>query len=278
MLDFTKHKEHFERMLCAKNLCENTKKSYRCDVGIFFGYFKDKPSIKHINSNEVLDWLLTYDSYNTRKAKHCAVKWFYDWVINQPHKFDFVPYGKKEQILPIPLEESELQSMISICDNLKHKAILCLAYACGLRVSEIINLKILDVDSKAMVIHIHLAKGKKDRTVLLPEKLLILLRLYFKKYKPVEYLFNGQSGALQYSERSINLWLKELARKCGITKKVHIHLVRHSYATHSLEQGVDIRYIQELLGHSSPKTTSLYTHISKKHLRHLHSPINNMCF
>jgi integrase/recombinase XerD len=223
-----------------------------------------------------MDYLLTKIAPNTQRHAHSAIKLFYTNIIEQPFKFKRIPYAKIEKKLPQPLEESEIQGIINACTNLKHKAILYLAYACGLRVSEIINLEITHIDSKAMVINIILAKGKKDRIVPLPERLLFMLRDYYKQYRPLKYLFNGQSGAPQYSERSINMFLKALALSVGIKKNVHIHLLRHSYATHNLEHGVDIRYIQEILGHSSPTTTNIYTHCSRKTISNIQSPINNL--
>ena len=165
--------------------------------------------------------------------------------------------------------------MIACCENIKHKSIICLLYGCGLRVSEVINLKIKDIDSKANVIYIIAGKGKKDRIVMLDKQLLELLRKYYTEYKPKEYLFNGQFD-LQYSTRSINEFLKQIAIKAGVTGNIHAHLLRHSFATHSLEQGIDISYIQKLLGHNSIKTTLIYTHVSKSTIANIPSPLSHI--
>lgn len=275
MLDFSKHSEHFERMMSAKNLSENTKKSYRCDVGIFFGYFKDKLTIKHINSKEIIDWLLTYDTYNTRKSKHCAVKWFYDWVINQPHKFNHVPYGTREKNLPIVLSPDEVRRMFEVCTNKKHTVILALLYSCGLRVSELINLKWKHIDRSRMVINVIAGKGMKDRQVTLSPIMIQLLTIYYKEYKSIEYVLNGQTE-LQYTSRSVNEVLKQLAEKAGLNKRVYAHLIRHSNATHLLESGTDIHIIQKLLGHNNIKTTLNYTHISNTFISRVVTPLDSM--
>ena len=268
--------EKFIQWMRVKNLAETTIENYSSQVKSFLAYFKDIPRPIEVSGEQIMEYLLTKIKPNSQRHAHSAIKLFYTNIVGQPLKFKHIPYAQKEKKLPQPLEASEIQSIINVCTNLKHKAIICLAYACGLRVSEIINLKITDIDSKGMVINIIQAKGKKDRIVPLPQSLLELLRKYFKEYRPKIYLFNGQNDTPQYSERSINLFLKALAVKSGMTKNVHIHLLRHSYATHGLEQGTDIRYIQEILGHSSPKTTQIYTHVSRKAISKISSPINDL--
>jgi len=275
-MNILSHSEKFEKELRLKNYCDATVLNYVSQIKFFLSKFSDKKEPRDISSDEIKNYLLKTIQINTRRHQHSAIKLFYKFAIHQPLKFKHIEYARKEKKLPQPLEASEIQDIINVCTNLKHKAIICLAYACGLRVSEIINLKITNIDSKGMVINIIQAKGKKDRIVPLPQSLLELLRRYFKEYKPKEYLFNGQNDAPQYSERSINLFLKALAIKAGIIKNVHIHLLRHSYATHGLEQGTDIRYIQEILGHSSPKTTQIYTHVSRKAISNIKSPINDL--
>jgi integrase/recombinase XerD len=148
-------------------------------------------------------------------------------------------------------------------------------YSGGLRISEALNLKPADIDSRRMMIHIRSGKGKKDRITLLSGRLLALLREYYRLYKPSGYLFEGQMGG-QYSERSAQEVLKVAARKAGITRHVTLHTLRHSFATHLLENGADLRYIQSLLGHSSPKTTQIYTHITTKGFDQIRSPLDNL--
>lgn len=188
-------------------------------------------------------------------------------------KLAHIPWPKKEQKLPQPIEAEDIAKILSVCHNIKHRSIIYLLYGCGLRISEVINLKPEHIDSKSMVINIISGKGKKDRIVMLPEKLLFLRRQYFKAYKPKNFLFNGQFTE-QYSTRSINQFLKTYAQKAGINQNIHAHLLRHSFATHALEQGTDIRYVQKLLGHNNIKTTTIYTHVSRKTIANIPSPLN----
>ena len=173
------------------------------------------------------------------------------------------------------LATEEVASLIGEVGNVKHRAMLMAGYSAGLRVSEIVNLKIRDIDSKRMIIHIHGAKGKKDRLVPLSQKLLVVLREYVGQYKPKVYLFEGQGGAA-YSTRSVQLVLAAAKRKAGITKQGSVHSLRHSYATHLMESGTDIRFIQELLGHNSITTTMRYTHVSKKDIGKIESPLDKL--
>jgi len=186
-----------------------------------------------------------------------AIKFLYEKVLDK--KYDKVDFERprSERRLPQVIDRVFLLEQINKIKNIKHKSIIVLGYSCGLRVSEVCNLKLNDIDSKRMVINIYQSKGKKDRIVKLPMNLLILLREYYKSYKPKVYLFNGQNDSLQYSTESCNKLVKNY-----ISEDYHFHLLRHSYATHLLEMGIDLRYIQNQLGHSSSKTTEIYTHVS----------------
>ena len=167
--------------------------------------------------------------------------------------------------------------MFNVCENKKHKVILGLLYSCSLRVSELINLKWKDIDRSRMIINIIQAKGAKDRQVGLNQPLIDLLTEYYHQYKSVIYVLNGQNGVPQYSETSVNLVIKHLAEKAGIkNKRVYTHLIRHTSATHMLENGTDINLIQKLLGHSNVKTTNIYTHISHNLISKIPSPIQNI--
>lgn len=275
MLKFSNYQKDFEEMMLACNLSENTKKSYRCDVGIFFDYFKDKPTVKHINYKEIISWLLTYDTYNTRKAKHSALKWFYKWVIRQECKFNFIPYGKREHRLPIIIDTKDVQKLFDVCDNLKHECIMAVLFGTGVRVNELINIKISDIETKSedKVIRI-IGKGNKERLVNLSDKLLQKLRKYYKQYKPIVWLFENDLTHKKYTASSIRAFLKSFKYKAGVTAPVTPHKYRHSYATALLEAGTDLRVIQELLGHSSSKTTEIYTHVSRKAVARVYSPLS----
>ena len=165
--------------------------------------------------------------------------------------------------MPVVLSEEDIVKIFKSMTNLKHKAILMVIYSAGLRISECINLRLKDVDSARMQIRIEQSKGKKDRYTLLSSKTLDVLRLYFKAYKPKEFLFEGQYGGT-YSTTSIQTFFREIVKRVGITKKVTVHSLRHSFATHLLENGTNLRYIQSLLGHSSSKTTEVYDTVLKK--------------
>ena len=182
---------------------------------------------------------------------------------------------KKEKKLPIVLSEEEITEILRQISNLKHKCIIYIIYSAGLRLSEVTNLQISDIDSKRKVITIRGGKGKKDRITLLSETILELLREYYKEYKPQKWLFEGQKGG-KYSPTSVQKIFKTALAKTKITKNASIHTLRHSFATHLLERGTDLRYIQELLGHSSPKTTEIYTHVTKKGIDKIKSPLDNL--
>lgn len=194
-------------------------------------------------------------------------------VFDQTLKIDYLFPKRTEQKLPKYLNREEVKKILAVVENLKHKAILSLLYGCGLRLTEVINLQINNIDSNNVVININQPKGKKDRQVMLPQALLPLLKAYFKKYRLKAYLFEGQSR-LRYSPRSVQIVLKEAAAKAKITKKVSPHILRHSFATHLLENGTDIRYIQQLLGHNSLNTTQIYTHITDVAKQRVQSPLD----
>ena len=200
---------------------------------------------------------------------------FYRLVLNIQLPIKHLYPTRKEHHLPEYLNKEEVKRLINSTDNLKHKCILEMLYSGGLRLSELLNIQLSYVDSKDMIIHIRMAKGNKDRKVMLSEVLLIDLRLYFTQYRPERFLFEGQNKE-QYSGKSVQNVVRQAAQKAGIKKQVTPHTLRHSFATHLLESGVDIRYIQELLGHQSVKTTEIYTHIVDISKSSIKSPLDLM--
>ncbi|WP_239023019.1 tyrosine-type recombinase/integrase [Pontibacter mangrovi] len=182
---------------------------------------------------------------------------------------------EKADRLPTVLSKQEVQRILSATANLKHRCLLQLLYAGGLRIGEVINLKITDVQSERNLLLIRGGKGKKDRTTLLSQKLLESLRAYYREYRPKVWLFEGQYGG-QYTTDSIRNVFKGCVQKAGLQKKVTPHSLRHSFATHLLEQGTNLRYIQSLLGHKSSKTTEIYTHITSHGLESIVSPLDNL--
>lgn len=274
-MDIVQAEKIFVQRMHSKNWSRATIDNYASQVRCFLREFKDRDRARNITANEIEQYLLNKTAVNSRKHARCAIQAFYKLVVQQPMKLAHVPWPKKEKKLPKPIEASDIQRMIQVCTNLKHKAIICLLYGAGLRVSEVLNLKPEHIDSKAMIINIIAGKGKKDRIVMLDDSLLQLLRNYYRKYQPKGYLFNGQFD-VQYSQKSINQFLKKYARLAGVCGNTHAHLLRHSFATHALEQGTDISYVQKLLGHNSIKTTLIYTHVSRKTIANIPSPLASL--
>jgi integrase/recombinase XerD len=174
------------------------------------------------------------------------------------------------------LSKEEIKFILDAHSNIKHKMMLSLIYSCGLRCGELLALEPVHIDSKRNIVLLKNSKGKKDRIVPLSPKILEMLRDYYKVYKPTVYLFEGRTTGLQYDARRLQLIIKQALQKTGITKPVTLHWLRHSYATHLLESGTDLRYIQELLGHNSSRTTEIYTHVSTKSLQQIKSPFDDL--
>ncbi len=204
-----------------------------------------------------------------------ALKFYYEKVLGKQKLFLNIPRPRKAKLLPKSLSTSEIKRMLNTISNKKHKLLLKMCYGMGLRVSELVNIKITDIDSDRMQVLVRRGKGKKDRYAILPDSILEELREYYREYKPTEYLFEGQKGS-QYSKRSVQQVFKNAMRKAKINKDIGIHSLRHSYATHLIEQGTDIRFVQDLLGHTSIKTTMIYTHLSDARKRKIKSPLDNL--
>lgn len=275
-MNIGKYIQMYSEDLRLKNYSKNTIENYCCQVELFLKHFEQlatKPS--EISERQIKEWLLQAQTINSRKHKLSALKLFYAITGKQPMKLKYIEYPRSEKKLPVVLSQEEVQRMFDVCTNIKHKVILSLLYACGLRVSELINLKWSHIDRSRMIINIIAAKGNKDRQVMLPESIIPLLEKYYFTYKPKEYVLNGQFE-LQYSDRSVNEIMKSLALKAGINKRVYTHLMRHCTFTHMVENGIDINLIQRLAGHASVKTTAIYTHISHNIVSKIQSPINRI--
>lgn len=267
-MNIPKYVELYRNDLKLKNYSENTIKNYTSQVDMFLRNHQElftEPS--KINEQSIKNWLLQFKTRNAMCHAISALKLFYSSTVKQPMKFKYIQYPRAEKKLPQIIEKEYLLERIAKISNKKHKAIISLAYSTGMRVSEVCNLKITDIDSKRMIITIRQSKGRKDRIVALSEKILEILRQYYIQYKPSEYLFNGQFD-LQYSPRSCNQIVKQY-----LGSEYHFHQLRHSNATALLEAGTDIRIIQKHLGHSSSKTTEIYTHVSTAVLQSMALPI-----
>jgi len=263
----TNYYEISKQKLKFLNYSENTSKTYLYYINEFLVGLDCDPS--RINSKNFNEHISTYRFKSTSHQNQIisSIAFLYKNVLCK--KYDKVSFDRprKEKKLPNILSKEHLVSKIGYIKNIKHKAIISIAYSCGLRVSEVINLKILDIDSSRMLIKVVGGKGNKDRYVPLSENMLILLRAYFKCSRPKEYLFNGQSS-LKYSATSCNKIVKRY-----ISEKHSFHSLRHSCFTHLLESGVDLRIIQKIAGHSSSKTTEIYTHVSNNLLSNISMPI-----
>lgn len=204
-----------------------------------------------------------------------AIKFYYDQILRREKFFVDIPRPKKPSTLPKAIAREDIKKMLDTTLNLKHNTMLRLCYGMGLRVSEIINLRIVDIDSRSMQVHIVRAKGKKDRYIPLPASILDQLRAYFSQYKPKEYLFEGQWGG-PYSARSAQKVFHQALERARINKQTGIHSLRHSYATHLLEAGTNIELIQKLLGHSDLKTTFIYTRVAAVQAQLVQSPLDRL--
>lgn len=263
---------------------ENTAKAYIPLFEEFINHFpkEDLDSLHDRHVMEFSRYLVAERKVSASYQNQAinAIKFYFEKVLGGRRKLYFVDRPIKEQTLPTVCSEEEIQQILSSIKNIKHKAILSTIYSAGLRIGELINLPITAIDSDRMQIRIEKAKGKKDRYTLLSPKLLILLREYFKKERPHFWLFEGSGSTrerpVQYAERSIQQILGRALKETGITKHVTVHTLRHSFATHLLENGTDLRYIQSLLGHSNPKTTQVYTHVTTKGFNQIQSPLDKL--
>lgn len=273
-MNIGKYIQLYSEDLKLKNYAKSSIENYCSQLSVFLNDFEKiatKPT--EISERQIKEWLLKTNTINSRKHKISAIKLFYHLTVKQPLKFKNIEYPRSEKKLPIVLSVDEIQKMFTVCENLKHKVILALLYSCGLRVSELINLKWSHIDRSRMIINIIQAKGNKDRQVMLTLELIPLLEKYWNEYKSKEYVLNGQFD-LQYSSRSIGEVIKQLASKAGINKRVYTHLMRHCAFTHMAENGIDINLIQRLAGHSNVKTTAIYLHTSHNLVSKIKSPLN----
>lgn len=272
--------ETFKRYLLSKRYSKNTIATY-CDALKSFLTFFNTKSVRLITNEDIILYNNNYILKNNLSTSYQnqivnAIKLYFKTIEEKAIEIDKIHRPKREKVLPNVLSKEEVKQILQAHTNLKHKVMLSLIYSCGLRCGELIALKPIHIDSKRNIILIKNAKGKKDRIVPLSIKILEMLREYYKIHKPKVYLFEGQVPGQMYDARSLQQVLKQALLKAGITKPVTLHWLRHSYATHLLESGTDLRYIQELLGHNSSKTTEIYTHVSTKSLQQIKSPFDDL--
>ena len=269
----------FIRYLNSKRYSSNTIKVYSDSMSTFLRYFSMK-DISDISNDDLIDFNNNYILKNNFSSSFQnqvvnAVKLYFSAIQHKKIDVELIHRPRREKVLPNVLSKEEVKAILDAPYNLKHRAMLAMIYSCGLRRGELLSLTKFDIDSKRMVVIIRMAKGKKDRIVPLSPKILDLLRDYYKSYQPKEFLFEGQGGG-KYSEKSLENVFKQSLFKARNQKPVTLHWLRHSYATHLLESGTDLRYIQDLLGHKSSKTTEIYTHVSTKNIQNIRSPFDDL--
>lgn len=271
--------EGYLNLLEQKRYSSSTIKTYSAYFKDFMHAFSGR-QLENISVDEINDYILFLVksekiSVSEQNQRINSIKFFYEKVLDNDKLLFSINRPRKERKLPDVLSKEEIQLLLKTAENPKHKALIGLIYSCGLRRNEARMMKITDIDSKRMLIKIEGAKGKKDRYVQLANSTLALLRDYYRASKPVYWLFEGRNGN-QYSAESIFNVIRNTALRAGIKKRVYPHILRHSFATHYLEQGTDLRYIQEWLGHESSKTTEIYTHVSKVDFNRFKNPLDDI--
>ncbi len=268
--------ENFLTKLELKRYALNTCKTYISHFEKFINHYFDR-EILTLSENEIreyIQFLIRQNKSNSYINQSInSIKFYFEVVMGMPNRFYSIERPRKEFKLPKVISKEEILSLIANTNNIKHKCIISLLYSAGLRRSELLNLKLEDIDSKRMLIFIRNTKGNKDRHSLLSKTILKDLRIYYKEWKPKEYLFEGQKGG-KYSTTSVENIVYKAAKKAKIYKKITPHMLRHSFATHLLENGTDLRYIQVLLGHGSSKTTEIYTQVATNNLRSIKNPLD----
>ena len=270
--------EKFSRWLKSKRYSDSTIKTYTEALKSFLLFYNTKP-IEEITNEDLISYNNDFILKNNLSSSYQnqivnAVKLFFRTIENKVMNEELIHRPKREKILPNVLSKEEVKLILNAHSNIKHKAMLSLIYSCGLRCGELLSLKPEHIDSKRNILIIKQAKGRKDRIAPLSSKTIELLREYYIANKPMLFLFEGQLAGTPYDARSLQKVLKQALEKNGIKKPVTLHWLRHSYATHLLENGTDLRYIQEILGHSSSRTTEIYTHVSTKSIRNITSPFD----
>jgi site-specific recombinase XerD len=255
----------------------NTQKSYLREVDNLAKYFNRSP--EELGEAELKEYLLSlikerHLSEGTFRFYVAALKFFYRTTLKREWVVEKIRHPRAKRKLPIVLDLSEVKSLLAVTKNLKHKAILMITYSSGLRASETARLKITDIDSKRMTVRIAQGKGGKDRYSILSQTTLELLRQYWRKYRPQEWLFPGAKDHDHLSTHSIQLLFYKAKKQAGITKPASVHTLRHSFATHLIEAGTSLHHVQLLLGHRSPTTTTVYLHVSRLNLAQVTSPLD----
>lgn len=277
-MNIGKHARDLSNEMKLKNYSYRSINMYEDVITKFLRDFEvayTKPS--EIPTEDIKQWLLQSPSISTFRIRLGALKVFYSKVVKQPLKFKYIEYPKPEKKHHVLLSTDEMIRLFKACSNKKHYCIMLVAYATGVRVSELLNIKLTDIDRANGVIHILNGKGGKSRQVTMKPELLEVIEGYYSEFEPKKYLFEGTSIDGKYTPSSINQFLKKYASEAGIKKNIHIHLLRHQYATDCLDNGENLYITQKALGHASPKTTAdFYYHLTSKTISQAYSPIQNI--
>jgi len=270
-------RDRMERDLQIRGFSRSTQQCYLARMKAMVRFFMRPPdelTLEDIHSYQLhltRDRKVCWSSFN---QSVCAIRFFYGVTLNKDWDIQRIPYQKTGRKLPVILSGEEVLKLFQVVTNLKHRSILMTAYAGGLRVSEVTHLRVSDVDGQRMMLRVEQGKGRQDRYVMLSHKLLTVLREYWKTYKTRHWLFTGQNPERPLTRASVHKFFHKARRKAGITKRISVHGLRHSFATHLLENGVNIRKIQLLLGHRSLRSTQIYTHVARDYLEDTPSPLD----
>ena len=270
-------KQRMREDMQLRGLSPHTQKEYLMRVTLFARYFRKLPD--KLGEEEIRAYLLhlvneKHASHAVLNTTYYALKFIFETTLKRPWEVRKVPHPKKPQRLPVILDKGEVQKLLSVTTNAKHKAMLMMAYGSGLRVSEVARLKVSDIDAARMTVMVREGKGAKDRYTILSRVALDTLTKYLRRYRPTSWLFPGMIPGRPMTTSSIGLVIKAARKRAGITKRATMHSLRHAFATSLLEGGTDIRHVQLLLGHRSLKTTALYLHVSRKDPGTIVSPLD----
>lgn len=271
-----------EKMLAElqlRGITPRTQTAYLREIAKLENYFNRSP--EELGEEEVKEYLVHMLeerglSSGTYKYYAAGIKFLYRTTLNRGEVVEKIKYPKAKIKLPVVLDLSEVRTMLSVMENLKHRAVLTITYSAGLRVSETAHLKVTDIDSKRMMVRVRQGKGGKDRYTILSKTTLECLREYWRAYRPKDWLFEGQKEDSHICYTSIRNIFVEAKERAGITKPVGPHSLRHAFATHLIEAGTSLHHVQLLLGHKSPKTTTVYLHVSKMNLAQVCSPLDSI--
>ena len=270
--------EAMDQELKLRGYSAKTRRAYLGHLARFIRFYGKEP--QDLGEAEVRRYVLHLleERKSHTYVNQCisALKFLYEKVLKRPSPVVNLPRPKKDRKLPEVLSRAEVLRLFEAVSNLKHRALLMMIYSAGLRVGEAVRLRVEDVDSERRLLHVRQGKGRKDRYVMLSEVALESLRDYWRAYRPTKWLFPGQREGCHLHERTVEKILKQACQKAGIRKDISVHTLRHSFATHLLEAGIDLRYIQEMLGHKSSKTTEIYTHVSERNIAAIRSPLDEI--